>query len=180
MANRNEKTSVFAPLFALLAATTCMWVYTVSGLVNNIEHTTEALIANIDVKKLNNSKQTAELEKELDFSSTRTTYVTLNKVSEVSVMTDEAKHKFFSEQLERISPNLFDEKNSELFIRLLSAYYHGGESKMNYIVWSYALTLPIESFNQDAQENGAYAFLMIMLMLLAIGLCTGAILFEEE
>lgn len=180
LADRKEKTSVILPFIFLLIGCIGMWVYTVSGLAQTIRHTTNALITNIHVKTLSNAQQTAVMEHEFGLESKREVFAGFDKTTEVSIMSKEEKADFFSAQLARIAPDAFNEQNSPLFIRLLSNYYSGGESKMNYALWSYTLTYPIEVFNRDALENNSYSFMMLLLMVLSISFCLGSIVFKED
>ena len=180
LADRKEKTSVILPLVFLLVGSVTMWIYTVSGLAYTLRHTTDALIANIHVKSLSSAQISAAMERELGIDSRRDVFADFDKTSEVSVMNWEQKKAFFSAQLSRIAPDVFNEENSPLFIRLLSYYYHGGESRMKYALWSYAMSLPIENFNRDAQDNSAYSFLMLLLMALSMSFCLGSIVFKED
>lgn len=178
--NRQEKTSVIMPLVFLLVASASMWIYTVSGLPMALHKTTVALLTNIDVKNLDIAKQNAEMEKELGIDARRGVFASFDKRNEISLMKADAREAFFNKQLDRIAPNSFDEANRSLFTRLLIYHYTAGESKVNSTIWSYALMLPVENFNQDAQDNGAYSFLMMLLILLGILSCGSAIFFEEE
>ncbi len=176
----NEKNSVILPFVFLLVSSGCMWVYMVSGVTQTTRHTVNALLANIEVKKIDSTFQTAALEQELGYDSRREAFASLHKENQVSVMSPEQRQAFFTKQFARIAPDTFSEQNSALFVRLLSDYYTAGESKMNADLWEYALTLPVETFNQDAQHNNAYAFLMLLLMVASIGFCVGALVFVEE
>ena len=180
LANRNEKTNVILPLAFLIVAGVGMWTYTVSGVPAQVHKTTDAILANMDIKDFGFAARNAEAEKELGIDSRRGAFASFDKSNPISAMTKDERKEFFAKQLERIAPALFNEQNSSLFVRLLSEYYTGGESKLNFAVWTYALTLPIENFNRDAQDNNAYAFLMLLLMLLAIGFCAGALVFNED
>ena len=51
---------------------------------------------------------------------------------------------------------------------------------MNTELWSYILTLPIDNFNQDARNNNAYTFMMLLLMALSISFCLGTIVLGED
>ena len=178
--NRQEKMSVIMPLVFLLVASASMWIYTVSGLPVALHKTTVALLTNIDIKNLDIAKQNAEMEKELGIDSRRSAFASFDKTNEISMMKADTREAFFNKQLERIAPNLFDEVNRSLFTRLLIYHYTAGESKVNWAIWNYALLLPVENFNQDAQDNGAYTFLMMLLILLGIFSCGSAIFFEEK
>ena len=181
LADRKEKTSTILPLVFLLVGSATMWVYTVSGLAQTVRNTTQALIANMQVRTLNVSQEQAtSLERDAGIESRRNMFANFDKTNEVSVMDREQKIAFFSAQLNRLAPDVFNEQNSPLFIRLLSNYYHGGSNKMNYALWSYAITFPIENFNQNAQDNNAYSFMMLLLILLSISYCVGSIVFKED
>lgn len=181
LANRREKTSSILPLVFLLVGCVTMWVYTVSGLAQTVRGTTEALLANIEVKTLkNNVQEAAALERDAGIESHRDAFAFFDNTSEVAMMTPEQQKEFFTAQIERVAPDTFNEQNLPLFIRLLSAYYHGGQSRVNYEIWSYALTFPVENFNKDAQNNNAYSFIMLLLMALSISFCLGSIVFKED
>ena len=180
MANRKEKTSIFLPAIFLLVGSACMWVYMVSGLVQTTHQTTHAIMANIQVKTFSNIQEMAALERDLGVESHREVFAYIDQTNEVATMDKEQTQEFFSKQLNQISPNIFNEQNAPLFIRLLSDYYKGGASKMDYAIWFYALTLPIEHFNQQAPQNNAYGFLMLLLMTLSISFCLGSIVYKED
>ncbi len=180
LANRNEKTAVILPVVFLLLGSGLMWIYMVSGAAQTVRHTTEAVASTIHAKTLNNTNSNTEIEKELNISSRREVFAQLNKITDISSMDDEDSRAFFTRHLQLVAPEQFTEENSPLFIRLLKNYYNGGESKMNSEIWSYALTLPIDNFNRDAQSNNAYSFMMLMLMILSISFCIGTLLLGEE
>lgn len=180
LANRNEKSSVIMPLVFLLVGSACMWIYTVSGALTVTRNTTDALLANVEVKSLNPAYKTAQTEDALGVDPYRAAFASIDKSNEVTVLSPEKRKEFFSKKIQAVAPDVFNEENSPLFIRLLTEYHTGGESKMNTELWKFALTLPIENFNQDAQDNGAYSFMMMLLMLLSISFCLGALVFEEE
>lgn len=168
------------PLVFLLIGSVCMWVYTVSGFGQTLRRTTDALIANIQVKSLSQAQESAAMERELGVESSRDAFAGFDQTNEVSVMNKEERTEFFSQQLQHIAPDMFNEQNSPLFIRLLSNYYSGGNSKLTYALWSYVLTYPIENFNRDARDNNAYSFMMLLLMLLSISFCLGSMVFKED
>jgi len=180
LANRNEKTSVILPVICLLLSCGMMWIYTVSGAAETVRNTTQAIISNIHPKALHNISANAEIESELGIQSKRDVFSKLNKETDISSMSEDASYVFFSNQLQYLAPGTFTEENSPLFIRLLKNYYNGGANKMNVELWTYALTLPIVNFNQNAQNNGAYTFLMLLLMVLSISFCVGTLLLGEE
>ncbi len=181
LASRKEKTSVILPAVFLLVSFGSMWVYQVSGLAETTRQTLGALTANIPVKYLNQTQQTEDLQKELDFSTGQEYFAKLNKTTNISVMEPEAANQYLTNEIQRISPETFNEENTPFFVGLLSGYYRGGgESRMNYTVWSHALSFPVENFNRQAHTNHAYGFLMVLLMVQAICFCTGAFVLEEE
>jgi hypothetical protein len=180
LANRQEKTAVIMPLVFLLLSSAVMWVYMVSGATQAVQKTTKALIANVHPKALNNAASTTKMEEELGYNSTRGVFAKINKTTDISTMDDATSNEFFGNVLTRIAPDKFNEENSALFIRLLNNNFNGGESKLNFTIWSYVLTLPIENFNRDAQDNGAYTFMMILLILLSVSFCAGSLLLGED
>ncbi len=180
MSNRAEKTAVMMPLLFLVISSGLMWTYMVSGAVETLRGTTQAVISNIQPKELNNLVSNTELEKELGYDSARSAFAKLNQATDISELDEEASRTFFVNKLKQIAPDAFTEQNSPVFIRLLTDYYNGGENRMKAALWSYALALPIENFNQDAQDNGAYTFLMLLLMALSISFCLGASVLDED
>lgn len=180
LANRREKTSVIMPLVFLLLSSSIMWIYTVSGAAESLRDTTYTVIGHIHPKEASAIAANAAIEKELGISSAREAFAKLDKKTDISSMDADTSYAFFAKQLQRLAPNTFTEENSPVFIRLLTNYYHGGENKMNTALWAYAVTLPIENFNQDAQDNGAYTFMMLLLMALSICFCVGALLLSED
>ena len=178
--DREEKTSTLLPFIFLLVGCLCMWVYTVSGFGKTLRHTTDALIANMQVKSLSHAQESAMFERELGVESARDVFANFDQTTEVSVMSKEQRTEFFSKQMEHIAPDVFNAENSPLFVRLLSDYYAGGNSKLNYTLWSYVLTYPIENFNRNAQNNNAYSFMMLLLIALSISFCLGSIVFKED
>jgi hypothetical protein len=180
LANRNERTSVILPLVFLLLSSSLMWLYMVSGAAQTIRKTTKALISNIHPKQLRQFVSNKDIEQELGINSKRDLFAKIDKQTDISNMDQAASYEFFNNLLRRIGGGKFTEENSPLFIHLLNDYYHGGESKMNYSLWSHALTIPLENFNRKARENSAYTFMMILLMLLSVSFCVGSLLKIEE
>ncbi|MBP5616340.1 MAG: serine/threonine protein kinase [Elusimicrobiaceae bacterium] len=179
--NREERTSVIMPLFILLLAMGCLWVYNVSGLVQTAKHTSEALVQNIDVKNLFREAPAPLPEEDYGLPNRpKSPFVAKDNTNEVSVMEDQQAHDFLATQFAVLAPNAFDEENTALFSRLLRRYYKGGQSNLNTTLWEYALTLPLHRFNQNAQTNSAYTFLMLLLMMLSVGFCVCGIFFKSE
>ncbi len=178
--NRQERTAVILPLLLVLLSCGLMWTYTVSGAAETTRHTLNALTHFIHPQSLTGKQNNSEIEKELGIDSKREVFAKLDNTTDISEMDEEESYNFFAKELQQIAPNEFTEENSPLFIQLLTAYYNGGDSKMTASLWKYVLTLPIENFNKDAQENGAYAFLMLALMLLSICFCLGSLFLSEE
>ncbi len=180
LASRNEKTSVILPFVFLVLSVGLMWTYMVSGAARAMRNTAQAVTSTIHPKALNNNSYNNEIEKQLHIDSKREVFAKLNKVTDISSLDEESSQAFFAQQLQRVAPAQFNEENSPIFIRLLTNYYNGGESKMNTELWSYILTLPIDNFNQDARNNNAYTFMMLLLMALSISFCLGTIVLGED
>ena len=75
---------------------------------------------------------------------------------------------------------IFDEQLKPILVNLLTRYYRGGEDRMKAGVWEFAITLPLQNFSRDAQENDAYFFLIVLLYGLGVLGCMGTVLFREE
>ena len=178
--DRKERTTVIAPLVFLLVSCGFMWTYTVSGAAQTTRTTLQALTHFIHPQSLTGKTQNEEIEKLLGIESRREVFAKLDKTTDISILDDEQSKEFFTKELNKIAPNAFTAENAPLFIHLLTDYYNGGENKMKATLWSYVLSLPIEHFNQNAQENSAYTFMMMTLMLLSICFCLGSLFLSEE
>ncbi len=181
MASRKEKTSVILPAVFLLVSFGTMWIYQVSGLADNTRQTLGALTANIHVRYTRQNIGQDEAQKELGFSTGQEYFAKINKTTNISEMDSAEANEYLTKEVQRIDPDTFNEENTPFFVGLLSGYYRGGgESRMNYTVWSHALSFPIDNFNRQAQTNHAYGFLVFLLMVQAICFCTGAFVKDEE
>ncbi len=181
LANRREKTSIIRPICFFLLAGGCMWVYVLSGVIQATRNTADTLIRTVQVKDVNSIEAIKMAEQETGVESNRALFASIDQTNEVSVLsTDDQAYTFLEKQIENHIPGMLTPSQTTLFARLLSNYYRGGNSKMNGAIWSYALTLPFEKFNEDAPATGAYGFMMLGLMVLAGGFCIGAMLFTKE
>lgn len=181
MASRKEKTSLLLPALFLLLSFASMWVYQVSGFVGSARETLGALAANIDVRPLHSGPGSDEVQKELDFSTGQERFAQLNKRTNLSDMDTAAAHEYLTQEIQRIQTDTFTEENTAFFAHVLQGYYQGGgKSSLDYLLWSHALSVPIENFNRNARENHAYAFLMLLLMIQAISFCVSALVLKEE
>jgi hypothetical protein len=88
--------------------------------------------------------------------------------------------KFLEPQVDRLAPGVFDEETKPLFLSLLVRNYQGGRSKMKVGAWDYALSYPIKNFNENAKNNNAYFFLILMLGVLGVLGCAGNVIFGDE
>lgn len=181
IASRKEKTSVFMPSVFLLICSISMWIYMTSGLMENTRDTFFALTANVEVKHLRGGSEDDQVRQELNFSTGQEKFLSINKRTNISEMKQEVANEYLTKQVKRIAPNVFDEETTPFFVNLLSAYYRGGgEGRMDYVLWNYVLTFPIDNFNRHAKENGAYSLLMFLLTVQAICFCVSSLVLDEE
>ncbi len=181
IASQTEKTSVILPAFFLLVSAGAMWIYMVSGFVENTRQTLNVLTSNIEVKNLRANLVDDEVRQELDYSSGQERFLAFDQKTNISEMERANARTYLANEIQRVDAELFTEANTPFFVSLLSRYYRdGGESRMDYALWMHALALPIDNFNRHARENNAYAFLMLLLMVQAICFCTGALVLDEE
>ena len=98
----------------------------------------------------------------------------------INYLSDEEKQAFLEKAVHQYAGIFIDEKQYPLYSSLLSTYYLSGANKTALKIWDYALSYPIKNFNNNAQDNHAYSFLINMLLLLAVLNCAGGILFKED
>ena len=180
LAARSEKDRILLPCFLLLFAGAAIWAYSVSGLAGNINKSLDVLTANIVVKETDVVKSNQKVEDLVGIDTRRQVFASLNKTNELTNMPDDQAYEFLSKKINQEAPNVFDENTKPLFIYFLLNYYRGGESKMKFTVWDYAMSFPVKNFNVNAQHNNAYFFLLAMLYVFGIISCAGTIFFSEE
>ncbi len=180
LASRSEKDRILFPFVLMLAGVGGIWAYSVSGLAGNMNHTLQALTANIVVRSSDTVKSNEKMEKLVGLDSRRQVFATLDKTNELTHMTNDEAYAFLEQQIVKEAPGVFDEKTMPLFIHFLLEYYRGGESKMQLGVWDYAVSLPVKNFNANAQQNNAYFFLLTLLYVFGTLTCAGTIFFSEE
>lgn len=178
--NRQERSSSVLPALFLLVSSALMWGYMVSGVVTTMQRTSNAFIANIQVNKLSPAQENYQLEKELGIDSHRDKFAQLNQATDVSILDNQETTDFLTQQIQKIAPDELPQEQVTLFSNMLSTYYHGGSSKLNVSIWTYAVLLPIEIFNQYAMHNNAYNVLMWLLIIFSIALCANALLWNED
>ena len=179
---RGEKTSIIAPTLLLVAGLSCVWIYNVSGLTSRM-HTTLAVLAN---KIDSGAKHSAESPLSQDSVGgyvslfQNDALVKLNSPREINSMPPEKKYNYLNQQISIYTKDAIPELYRPLMIEMLSAYYQSGASKMDLLAWDYAIGYPIQNFNNHAQDNNAYYFLLTILYWFGIIGCTCNIVFREE
>lgn len=177
---RQEKDTILAPLMFTLISVIGVWTYTTSGLANNINNTLDMFINRIEVKSSTAAASNARVEDALGIRTSRRIFAHFDRTSELTAKTPEELNAFFEAQTQRIAPGLLTEETKPLFFNFLGRYYQGGESKMRMAVWDYALSFPIKNFNENAQTNNAYFFLLALLYVFGTLGCAGTIFFGDE
>ncbi len=180
LASRQEKTSIFKPVFCLLVAMWCMWVYTASGLVHVTRTSAQTLIDTLQIQPLNGVAQNALAEEELGIDSNRERFAYIDQNNAVSQLNKAAAQDFLEKHIQEHAAGFFSEQQTTFFAGLLDEYYRGGEGKMNTAIWKYALLLPVERLNEQAPQTAVYGFMMWALMALAGAFCIGSIVFTNK
>lgn len=169
-----ERNAMFLPTFLFLLGIVCLWSYSVSGLAKNMNGTIKALTAKVEVKHAHADKQNMNINAGINAFSQ------INNLNELSSMTEEEGMKFLEPQVEKAAPDIFDEENKQLFLRLLTTYYKEGSSRMKLDIWDYSFNYPVQNFNNNAKNNNAYFFLILMLSVLGVLGCAGTIIFGDD
>ena len=174
--------SIVLPSVCFLAAIGCLWFYNVSGLYGNIHTTVDTLIDAIPMEKPTDQQRFSEPDPDMgSFSFDRPGYFSLHAIDKaINYLPEEEKQKFLTQAIHRYAGNFIQEDQYPLFISLLETYYLSGHNKTSLKIWDYSISYPIKNFNNNAQENHAYSFMVVMLFLLAVLNCAGGILFKED
>jgi len=175
-----EKDSILAPFFFMLAATVGVWAYTVSGLAENFNGTLDAFIARIEVKASRQAAANAKVEDALHIQTGRRIFAQFDRTTELTGKTPQEMAEWLEPRMEHIAPEVLTEETKPLYIDFLTRFYQGGERKMQLAVWDYALSFPIKNFNANAQNNNAYFFLLALLYVFGVLGCAGTIFFGDE
>lgn len=179
---RGGQTNVIAPSLFLLAGIGCMWIYNVSGLANRMDTTLEVLATKIDagIKRAPTPNVPPEAVSGYVSMLQNDSLVKLNSTREINNMTAEQKYNYLDQQISMYTKDSIPELYRPLMIEMLSAYYSSGASKMNLLAWDYSVGYPIQNFNNHAQDNNAYYFLLTILYWFGIIGCACNIVFREE
>lgn len=179
---RDGQSSIIAPTLLLLAGIACVWIYNVSGLANRMNTTLDVLASKIDagIKHSNGPDVSQEVIGGYVSMFQNDSLVKLGSTREINNMTPEDKYKYLNQQISIYSKDAVPEHYRPLMIEMLSAYYTSGESKMNILAWDYSVGYPIQNFNNNAQDNNAYYFLLTILYWFGIIGCACNIVFREE
>lgn len=180
LASRQSKDSIFAPFLLTLLGVAGVWVYTTSGLAGELSGTMDIFVNRIDVKSSRAAASNARVEDALGIKSNRKFFAHFDRTTELTNKDSEELNAFFEEQTHRIAPNLITPETKPLYFNFLRRYYRGGNASMRLAVWEYALSYPIANFNQNAQNNNAYFFLLALLYTFGALSCMGTLLFGDE
>ncbi len=180
LASRKTKDKILLPFVMMMAGVVCIWAYSVSGLVGNLDTTLGTLSRKVVVRTTESVESNEKMEKLVGLDSRRNAFSTLDKTNELTMLSSEEAFNVLKGRIAQGAPGVFNEETLPLFTYLLLNYYRGGETKMKMSVWDYAITFPIKNFNQNAQHNNAYFFLLTILFVFGTITCAGTIFFNEE
>ena len=173
--------SIVLPTICFVLAIGFIWIYNVSGAAHNLQRTVLTLGDVIEIQKPT-SQQKDNLIEQIGYApfSNTALYSTFASEKEINYISEEEKTAFLEKALQKHAGPLLDPKDYPLFIEWLKIYYLYGPSKVSLNVWNYALSYPLNNFNEHARTNNAYSFLVVLLFMM-LGLnVLGAILFREE
>ena len=181
---KGVNSSIMAPTLCLFAAVACVWIYNTSGLANTMTTTLQVIASKIDAgqtnKSANDSKKTSE--EELGYVSLfqGENFAHIGEVKEINTFSPEKKYAYLDKQITIYTKDAIPQAYRPLMIEMLSAYYLSGSSRMTLLAWDYAIGYPIQNFNQNAQNNNAYYFLLTLLYWFGILGCAANIVFRED
>lgn len=178
--SRSTKSSMVLPTVLFVAAVAGIWAYTVSGLVNSIEDTAQVLVSRVPVKIYSHEHRDSGTGVEKEFNAPTERFQNIDRSNELSGLSAEEALALLGPRIEKAVPGVMTDNFKPLFAELLTRYYQVGPDAVKTRAWEYAVTLPIHRFNQDAQENDAYFFLILMLYIFGLLNCAGTILFKED
>ena len=178
--SRSSKDSLFLPTLLFILAIGGIWVYTVSGLAASLNDTMDVVVSRVPVKVFATTHQDSGTGVEASFNSGREHFQGIDRANELTNLSDEQANALLGPRIDKALPGVFDEGSKPLFMDFLTRYHRGGEGPMKTAIWEFALTLPIQNFNKDAQENDAYFFLLAMLYIFGVLGCAGTIFFKED
>ena len=174
------KNSIILPTFFLILAVFTLWVYTVSGVADSLDKTVKTLIAKTKVESHSQTDQAVKLETSLGINTKRGIFSSFDKTNALTNLSEEEAQEKIAPQIEKLTDAVFDEPTQKMLIDFTTRFYKGGYARVRTGIWHYAISVPIRSFNQDAQTTHAYFFLLGLLYLLGLACCAGTIFFGED
>ncbi len=172
--------SILLPSLCFLLSLGCFWTYNISGLASNIQTSFNTLTAAIPMGEPTEKQKKAMEQEEFLGISRPQLFSSFAATKAVNYMTPEEKYKTLDEAIVKYAGPFITPEQRPLFIYLLSNYYLDGPNKATFQIWDYALSYPLSNFNQNAQDNNAYSFMVLMLFIMAGFNCAGGILFKED
>ncbi len=173
--------SLVMPTVLLIAGLGGMWLFNVSGLASTLKTNVNTFAAVIPMHKpAADQKANAELDKSIASLSQPALFNAFANNKEINYMTEKQKQEFLTNAFEKYAGPLLSQEYYPLMTSLMTTYYLTGPSKTSLKIWDYAASYPVLGFNQQAQDNHAYYFLILLLFIMAGFHCVGGILFRED
>lgn len=165
-----QRSSAFMPTVFVVLGCLCIWFYNLSGVPFRVEKTLKSITRHIPIQTLSavtdKQKTTEEL---LGIEFKQTQFSTIDSTNETSHLSQDELNELLMKHLRKIGiEQLIPKEEMPFFLLLLKNYYQeGGKEHAKLTAWKYALRFPMRYFNENAQENDAYSWMLLMLF--AIG-----------
>lgn len=179
LSNKSQHRIVL-PVVCFLVGLFCLWSYNVSGIVKHLQTTINTLVAVIPMEEPTPQQRNTELDADYYHINRPGLFTAFASSKVINYMSEEEKTKFLDQNIHKYAAPFVATDQYEILGSWLSTYYMSGPNKTTARIWDYAIGYPIEHFNRDVQQNNAYTFLILLLILMATLNCLGTILFKEN
>ncbi len=182
LVSRRSKDSILLPTFLFLLSVGGIWVYTVSGAASSLITTTNSFTGRLNIALTPEAQSDNRVETLIgvQIEQKNKIFVHFDRTNELTNKSEKEAAEVLSPRVEKLAPGLFDETNKPLILDLLVRYYQGGSQRMRLKAWEYAVTLPLRNFNENAQTNNAYGFLILLLFLFGTTTTVGTLLLGDD
>ena len=173
--------AIVLPTLCFLLSVGCFWLYNVSGVANHAQTTLNTLVSVIPMPDATAEQKSKAQEEEKFAPVSRTNilkHITHNEA--IYYMSEEEKEAFLNEAMQHYAGDIIDQQYYPFFRNLLETHYLNGPTKASLKIWDYAVSYPLINFNNQAQNNNAYFFLVMLLFIMAGLNCVEGILYKED